>query len=337
MLNSFHKLNRFLIYLSKALAYALFALFISHPNVGSALGLENSNDYFEHIKKQVFKDPYKVLPQYKVKRSLFKQGDTNLLLNDAKRTLTSQEDLIDFPAGQKLLQANGICFSGQWSINENSPYTGLYTANTKQAILARASVSLSGTKQRDKRAFAIAIKIFLEQDATKPLDTQNIFLMHSLGGIKTKYVLDLELDNQPQLGSLPPISQWLTAKRLESDLEKADKIYSHKKADARFRPISQLAEVSSDGTAISKVIAPHWLRLRVTKGTPKVDQNDFRDELALTHYPKGRLSWDILAANHTTKGKLDAQWELIGKLELSESTVSMSCDTKLHFSHPVIK
>ena len=337
MLNSFYKLNYFLSYISQQAALLVIALLISSFSASSALAQGKNNMYFDSVKAQVFSDPYSALPQYKVKRSLFKQGDTNLLLNDAKRTLTSQEDLIDFPAGQKLLQANGICFSGIWSINQDSPYSGLYTANTTLPILARASVSLSGTQQSDKRAFAMAIKVFLDSPKEQNVNTQNVFLMHSLGGVKTQYVVDLELDNQPKFGSLPPISQWLTAKRLEKDLEKADKIYSHKKANARFRPISQLAETNSNGTAVADIHAPYWLQIKVAQNTPRVDQNDFRDELDLKHYPSGQLSWNLLAANRAAKGKSEAQWQPIGTLVLNSSITSLSCDTKLHFAHPVIK
>lgn len=53
--------------------------------------------------------------------------------------------------------------------------------------------------------------------------------MHSLGGTKTKHVANLSMTNEPALGELPPFSQLLTAYRLESDLEKADKAFSGKK------------------------------------------------------------------------------------------------------------
>jgi len=46
-----------------------------------------------------------------------------------------------------------------WKINHSSPYSGLFQARTNVPVIVRASVSLSGTKQRDKRAFGMAIKL----------------------------------------------------------------------------------------------------------------------------------------------------------------------------------
>ena len=195
---------------------------------------------FEDVKNRVFSDPYSALPQYEVSRKHFDVNGENVLLEHAKRTLSSDANFIELGTKHKLLQANGICFAGIWRMTESSPYSGLYQGNMQVPVIVRASVSLSGTKQRDKRAFGMAIKLFPYADNAV---TENIFLMHSLGGTKTKYVANLPMTNEPALGELPPFSQLLTAYRLESDLEEADKTFSGKKANARFRPVSHLADI----------------------------------------------------------------------------------------------
>ena len=248
----------------------------------AAIGFTNivvAETYYEKVKTVVFSDAYETLPQYHVKRDLFDKDGRNILFEDAKRTLSSEKDIVEFTAGQKLLQANGICFAGIWRMSGDSPYTGLYSANTTLPVLVRASVSLSGTRQNDKRAFAIAVKVFPNHSRSDTVKTQNIFLMHSLGGVKTEHVLDLQLDNEPELGSLPPLNQWLTAYRLENELEEADRLFSGDKANARFRPVSHLAALDANGQRITNVKGPYWLRASASSSMPNVNKDDFRDEL----------------------------------------------------------
>lgn len=293
--------------------------------------------YFEQLKAVIFADAYAELPQYKVTRKLFDKNGKNQLLADAQRTLRVKDDLLDFPAGQKLLQANGICFAGTWQINGQSPYTGLLKADVELPLIVRASVSLSGTKQKHQRAFALALKLFPTTADGQQVTTENFFLMHSLGGVVTKSVYALTLDNQPELGSLPPFSKWLTAHRLEKDLEKADKAVSKGKPNARFRPVSHLATVARNGELVADPIKPYWLQARPQQELALSDHDDFRHELEVAHYPDKRLSWDIYAAPYSAGGKSAAAWRQVGSIILTESVISKSCDTKLHFAHPAIE
>ena len=346
----------------------LFYCVASHAETSETqLGLATPLSAFEEVKSLVFSDPYSSLPQYEVSRKHFDVNGENVLLKHAQRTLESNANFIELGTKHKLLQANGICFAGTWKMNQSSPYSGLFQAGTEVPVIVRASVSLSGTKQRDKRAFGMAIKLF--PNAHSAL-TENIFLMHSLGGTKTQYVANLPMTNEPALGELPPFSQLLTAYRLESDLEKADKALSGKKANARFRPVSHLAAVkvsdansklaghteestlepSISALTTSKEIelerelemktekqGPHWLRAALSSDTPLVDKDDFRDELSLQHYPNQTLSWVLYAANFNDAGIDEAQWQEVGEIILTESVVSLTCDTKLHFNHPAIE
>ncbi|GFD79475.1 hypothetical protein KUL118_23370 [Tenacibaculum sp. KUL118] len=299
-------------------------------------------DYYQSIKQAVFSDPYPSLPQYKVSRKHFDRDGENLLLKHAKRTLSSTTDFIELEGGQKLLQANGICFAGNWRIGKNSSYTGFYSKGTNVPVIVRASVSLSGTKQNDKRAFGMAIKLFAEsksKDATKP-QTYNLFVMHSLGGTQTKHVLSLPMTNEPSLGELPPFSQLLTAYRLENDLGTADKLFSQEKANARFRPVSHIAHIPQSDLTTDTPLSlngPHWLKLVASTDTTLVDKSDFRDELAVAHYPNHRIQWDIYAAPNNAQGIESAKWQHLGAMTVNESVTSLTCDTRLHFAHPVIQ
>ena len=291
---------------------------------------------YNEIKQVIFSTPYSSLPHYQVNKKLFGNSgnsETNLLLQAARRTLTIKDDLFDFPQDQKLLQANGICFAGKWVIDKPSPYSGQFRYPTRSPVIARASVALSGTLQSDIRAFGLALKLFPGQDPDKPAPTLNAFVLNSMGGVRSKHVLDLSLDNAPPLGSLPSWGHVTTAYRLLRDLKAADKIVSKTKPDVSFRPVTQLAEYASNGP----IVSPTWLRLRAPDELPRVDQTDFRDELRVQHYPQQQLIWLIEVAHDEGRGKSKAQWQPIGKLIFSESITSQACDQRLHFAHPTLR
>lgn len=314
-----------------------------------ALGLSP----FEAAKIKVFASPYDSLPHYKVSTKNFgKSGDhpENYLLNAARRTLVSRADFIDRPEGQKLLNANGICFSGEWQITQNSQYTGLFEQDSTVPIIARASVALTGTTQSDKRAFGLAIKLFPESDAKENAHSLNIFLLNSLVGVRVKHVLDLSMDNEPSAKGIPPWSQIATALRLRSDLERADKEYGTGKPQLAYRTVAHLAglEFSQSAGRADKAISPYWLRLRAEQSIPRIDAKDFRDELNVGNYPNNELIWNIEAASNRydydegsagtqkkIKDKKAARWQFLGQLRLTASVVSAVCDKELHFSHPV--
>jgi len=295
---------------------------------------------FEQVRATVFATPYTELPTYQVNKKLFgtKTDDQkNHLLSAAKRTLNDSRDLIEFPQGQKLLQANGICFTGEWKIDfidsktnshHHNSYTGLFQQGTNHSVIARASVALSGTQQKDKRAFGMAIKFF-NNHAQQSLPSLNAFVLNSFGGVVEKHVLDLPLDNQPSLGSLPKWSDLGTALRLRKDLEKADREQGTSKPQFAFRPITHLASYQSSGETKS----PKWLRLKAVT-TTRIDKNDFRDELRVRHYENQEIIYSIEVAPNTTRKKSNAQWQAIGRLILNQSITSSACDKQLHFMHP---
>lgn len=298
-----------------------------------AFALAYKGSTYESIKNAVFSAPYDVLPQYKVSKKLFGPSGhhaNNHVFQAAKRTLTSKADWFDFPQGQKLFQANGICFAGEWLIDQPSAYTGQFSYPTRSLVVARASVALSGTKQANKRAFGMAIKLFPTTNPKEPVETLNAFVMHSLGGTVTKYLLALKLDNQPALGSLPPFTKLALSYRLLNDFKQADALISQTKADVGYRPVTHLAAFREQNT-----VTPTWLRLRVMPSLLLVDKDDFRDELRVEHYPQQQLTWLIdVASKEKNHKKSQVTWQTIGRLVFHESITSAACDQKLHFSHP---
>lgn len=296
----------------------------------------NAHPQFEQAKSRIFTQPYTNMPHYKVSNKHFgKAGNhpDNHLLSAARRTLTSKADFITRAEPQKLLNANGVCFAGRWEISEKSDFTGLFEQGSQIPVIARASVALTGTTQKNKRAFGMALKLFPHKEAV----SRNILVLNSLVGVRTKHVLDLTMDNQPSTQGVPPWSQLSTALRLRKDLSRADKEHGGK-AQLAYRTVDHIAApalTQSEPIIDHDVVAPYWFRLRADESIPRVDANDFRDELNVKHYPDNMIKWQIeVASNNEIKNKKDADWQLIGQLILTESVISKVCDIDLHFSHP---
>ena len=293
----------------------------------------NDNARYQTLKEKIFRQPYTDLPYYKVTKALFKNNNKSSskknksqLLIDAKRTLSSSEDFLNIERQQKLLQANGICFAGKWHINRESKFTGLYQLNAEVPVIARASVSFSGTLQKERRALGLAVKLLPTDLGDSP--SFNVFSLHSVGGVKTKHLLDLTLDNEPELGRIPRIQDITTALKLKSVLLKADRESGSKKPSVTYRTIAPLASFNE-----SNPVAPRWIRFSAAN-SERIDLDDFRNELRVENYANRQLIYRIEVGSDQRSKKSKAQWQTIGELIFSESVTSKACDTQLHFPHP---
>ncbi|MEM7540022.1 MAG: hypothetical protein AAF384_00395 [Pseudomonadota bacterium] len=302
-------------------------------NLALARAAEQGTSYTE-VYRAVFAEAYSRLPQYAVDLALLgKAGDStaNHFREAARRTLRSTVDLFDFPAGQKLLQPNGICFAGIWQIDASSPFSGLLSAGTRLRAIVRASVSLSETEAPARRAFGLAIKIFPAATERTQVASANFFVMDTIAGSSRNHVLDAVLDNEPPLGGLPEFRMLGLALRIRSDLQAADREVSGPHGgDYGFRPVAHLANVN-ESQEIGR--APHWLRLSARSALPRINAKDFRDELRVENYPDNRIVYRVDAAEEASS-KSRATWRTIGELTLSESITSPVCDQRLHFAHP---
>jgi hypothetical protein len=297
-----------------------------------------SGSSWNTVYSAVFTQPYPVLPHYEIVAHNFGASgdrDENRLRAAALRTLTVKDDLYAFPGGQKLLQANGICFAGDWSIDRETSYTGAFAPGTRFPLIARASVALGGTGYDDKRAFALAVKLFPAPDRETRVHTLNFFVMESLAGKRRQYFLESILDNAPDFGGLPALGEWRLALRVQNDLKAADRELSPAGPDLAFRPVDHLAYIPGVTEGIAR--GPKWLRLRIAADTPLNRMKDFRDELDLNAYPDHRLVWEVEVAATHARGKSRAEWRRIGTVILRESIASKPCDARLHFSHPILE
>jgi hypothetical protein len=197
--------------------------------------------------------------------------------------------------------------------------------------LVRISVMLDGTRRSDRRAPGLALKLFPGQGGP----SANALFMETMGGVVRDHLLDAVLDNEPALGQLPAFGDIPTLLRIRHDLKRADREASEAGPALTYRPLTQLAEAGSD--AARSLNMPRWVRLRVTPETPRVDADDFRDELDLSRYPQGRLVYLADAGEAGPEAdKAQARWRPLARLTLTDSVVSASCDQRLHFAHPVL-
>ncbi len=310
----------------------LAVIYISIMYVQATHAQNKTPTPFDELTQKIWATPYTTLPQYKVSAKRFgskKKNSANHLYTAATRTLNDTRSWLTEATEPKLFNANGICFKGTWLINQETPYNGAFQKGTHVNVIARASVALSGTKQKDKRSFGIAIKVFGKNNQ----QSANAFTMHSLAGTKTNAVLNLTLDNEPALKGVPPLSKIRTLLRIDKDLKRADKDTGTQHPKVNYRPLHTLAHLDTTDTSVLNTHAPTWMRLTpITK--PNINRsNDFREELTL-NAEQPNIEYRIDAATGDVGKKKHAQWKEIGLLVLNDSVISKGCDVNLHFTHP---
>lgn len=279
---------------------------------------------FNDVWKQIQSDEYDRLPQYEVSYGSLSSWTTNYIKQAALRTLNSHEDII--PEFTKLAHPNGTCLRGTWEIDTDNEYTGLYKKGTKSLIIVRASTALSETKVGDKRAFGFAGKIFptLDEETSEKVKTANFFLVDDLGGTDASHYTGVELTNEP------PVSKNSTILRNFLYIVKLMKTFAGVDKNPGVRQLYEISEMNKGVDEIA--VTPKWMMVRARKGTEKINERDFRNELNIYNYSEG-LVFDIFVANieNSTGGK---NWNKIGKISFEESVSSKSCDRRLHFHHP---
>ena len=295
----------------------LFVLNVYADNAYETKGVYMSS--FEDVWTQVKSDPYEKLPQVEV--SYFKLSGECGISQSAVRTLNEDADLLE--PFEKLAHPNGICFKGVWKIDVSNPYGGYFKKGSEALIIARASTAMSNTQSGSTRAFGFAGKLFPTMDEMKQ-NTQpsaNFFLIEDLGGTDAEHYLDVALTNEPSVSvTLEAVLNAAYGVKVARSFAEADKNPS----------IRQLYEISYLGESKSaKVLTPKWLKIEANS-SQRIDAKDFRKELKIEE--KEELVFNIFVASQM----IDEQksWQKIGTISLNESSVSHSCDRRLHFHHP---
>ncbi len=293
---------------------------------------EYAGSRFSDVWEQVKSDPYSQLPQDRVSIARFFRGAKDLLLEASSRTLSDQSDVL--PRFDKLVHPNGVCLSGTWTITAPNRYTGMFRTGTKAQIIARASTALTNTKAGQNRSFGFAGKIFPTDDpnSTELLKTANFFTIEDLGGKRHDHYLDAVNTNDiiKISPSVTAFFQGLEGLTVARDFPKADGSNLSTSLIRELYPLSELGLAPGE-----EAVTPVWLKIEGAADVTRVDEADFRDELALSNYPDG-LRFDITVATEGSRFG-DKQWEKIGQIVVNDTVASESCDHRLHFAHPVAR
>jgi hypothetical protein len=288
---------------------------------------EENGSTFSEVWEQVISDPYEKSQHKVTVRSFFSNG-VNKLLEASIRTIEDDSDIL--PQFDKLVHPNGACLCGTWNITEDNPYTGYFEQGSEGLIIARASVALSETTKGHYRAFGFAGKIYPTNDPlhTEKLQTANFFAIDNLSGTLADHYTDVALTNQPEITARPGILSLLPIAFVAA--------YSFGAADekAGIRQLYPISELGLSDTSLAKT--PKWMKIQAPPDQVKVDEEDFRDELDVAHYPNGQLFFDIFVSTEDST-KEQKEWLQIGYILFDGFIVSNSCDHRLHFEHPIFR
>ena len=273
---------------------------------------------FNYVWGEVLSDPLSELPYNSVSFSDLFTWNRNIILDDAKRTLNDNRDILE--PFNKLAHPNGICLKGIWEINRENPYSGYFKNGSRGLIIARASTALSNTKSTGLRAFGFAGKIFASTNPNKSTTKANFFVIDDLGGTNAKHYTDVEMTNEPSVTTTSAvIKNLLYAIKVAKAFSTADK----NSGIRQLYEISELGEMSK-----ADIKTPKWIKLKAKEGQT-IDAVDFRDELKIKNK---KLIFNISVADREINGT--KEWIDIGFISFDKSVVSNSCDHRLHFHHP---
>ncbi len=246
-----------------------------------------------------------------------------------KRALEDTSDL--FPENtKKLIRYNGICLAGKWKITEDTPYTGMFARGAEGLIIARASVGFDETTRGEYRSFGIAGKVFPTTDPDADVTAGNFFLIDDNGGTRRSRFVTAPLLSEAKLSYFNIAAS--TVRDFSVDFIRRLTLVNRAQQSAdRESKIRQLYPLSRAGVANPEdARSPALLKVVGAASNPRVDRNDFRDELRVANYPEG-LRFDI----HVAQVRADRpRWTRVGQIEFTQDTVSDACDQRLRFAHP---
>ncbi len=270
---------------------------------------EYDGSTFNYVKEVGFSEPYAQLPYHQG------LGLTTIIqfFNDSARNLFDKRDIR--PKFDKLIHANGICYTGVWNITEDSPYTGYFSKGSQGLVFARLSVAGANIKRGDRRAFGLAGKVFPTMNPDEKVKPGNFVTVDYLTGIKAPHITDTEMSNFPSVG-------------VDLGANFVNRIVF--RLMDRRPGYRQLFTISTLGvSADSPVVTPDLIMFKVNEGTVKVNAEDFRDELRLENYPDRQIVYTINVKNFDQE-----HWRQLGTIEFNDYALCAGCDKRTHFWIP---
>jgi hypothetical protein len=264
---------------------------------------------------------------------------------DSERTLDSRADLrwgANRKGFRRLVHPNGVCLTGQWSIEASPSYTGYFSTGSTALVIGRYSTCCTETRRGQTRSLSLAGKLFPTTDPNHAaaLPTANFFAQEDIGGANTDFINDAELRNAPDTtasmrgAGLPLLLMvGLVFRRVDQE-----------GTSRQLYPIAELGKPAETPTR-----APQFMRLLVAPNQPRIPGAglDFRDEVMAQifdrgdPFPKRTLRFDIeLTDEGETTGSAARErrtftnWRRVGSLVFDNAILSYNGDSVIHFSHP---
>jgi hypothetical protein len=276
------------------------------------------------------------LPQYSSKVAILMSMMNGKMKEAANRTIAAHEDYRDH--FEKLVHANGICFSGNWEITEDGPYSGFFRKGSAGLIIGRISTASPVKSAEEPRSIGFAGKLFPTLDEKTVVKTANFFAMNNINATKIDQVANISYTNEPPKNLEGVLNYPL--KVMNDIFEKTD-------LNPGIRPLYPIARLGE--TSKTALVVPKWIRIGLTSadqaGLSTIKANDFRDEFRDKHKHsleknKRGLRFVVEVADaqatppFTSDGKDQRNWKAIGQIQVKEMVVEYGCDRRLHFAHP---
>src|SRR5690606_12538752 len=148
-----------------------------------------------------------------------------------------------------------------------TPYTGYFKTGARGLFMGRYSSDGNETKRGERRSLSLAGKIWPTDDPEhpEPLPTASFMSQEDLGGMRTDYINDAELTNEPNVTAYRRGIYILIMLRAGFIFPRLDKV-----SDAR-----QLYEIAEIGKPEGEPTrAPRFLRLKMRPGQRRMPGDD---------------------------------------------------------------
>lgn len=312
-------------------------------------GIEYAGSSYESVWNKLSEEQYSVFPHHRIVSAGTLKSVASVLMN---ATLDNRNDFR--PRRVKLVHANGICLSGKWEIESETPYSGYFQKGSQALVIARASVTQDYVDLHEYRAFGLAVKLFPTLDAREDVYTSNLFSVDTIEGQKNLHFVDSMMTNQiPDFDFLNIKALVRLATRLPflvtfNNMSK-DADTGPENRNPLLRRTLQVASagISKEFSAVKmqerlpsykdlsqqgQIKEPTWLAFKPMNVSIRSRESDFRNEIIDVVRKNGEFKYSVMAADE----KINNQkvWSKIGTITFKEVVASLPCDQDLHFHHP---
>jgi hypothetical protein len=272
-------------------------------------------------------------------------GRPDQLRQATARIVDSKSDLRWGPDGKgyrKILSPNGICVLGMWEVTEETQYTGYFKKGARGLFIGRYSSDGNETRRGQRRSLSLAGKIYPTADPNHPtpLVAASFMSQEDLGGMRTPYINDAELRNEPNVTAYRRGIYILVMLRAGRHFVPLDKVPD-------IRQLYEIAELGKPESEPTRT--PRYMLLKMAPGQPRIEgaKLDFRDEVYAHLFklgdaePTGPIVFDLSVSNTGKRRGIPGflrvkvtDWQRIGRVTITEAVASYNGDHVIHFHHP---